>query len=296
MIHRSNCPVCSSDDIYAVLVAEDFTVSHEKFSIWQCGNCSLRFTQDVPDENDIAPYYQSSEYISHSDTRKGLINQVYHRVRQQTLKQKRNWIRQYTKLDKGSLLDVGCGTGAFLNIMQQGGWQVTGLEPDEGAREIARKEYQLNVNDISEFYQLPENSFDAITLWHVLEHVHELQPYVEQLSKMLKKDGVLFIAVPNYTSLDAGLYQNDWAAYDVPRHLYHFSPKAMTTLINGHHLRLQKMKALTYDPFYISLLSEKYKHGHIRWFNGIIAGAKSFLKTSSDSSKSSSILYIIRPE
>jgi SAM-dependent methyltransferase len=233
-VHYTSCPVCRSRDINPLLTVTDYTVSNEEYIIWQCGSCTLRFTQDVPSEATIGPYYKSPDYISHTNTSKGLINKLYQTVRKYTLKQKSKFIAAQTGIIGGKLLDVGCGTGAFLDAMKKEGWEVLGLEPDSEARELARKLYRLTVFESSQLDQLPASGFDAITLWHVLEHVHDLHAYIDQLKNLLKPTGKLFIAVPNYRSLDAQVYRRDWAAYDVPRHLYHFTPRAMEALMKSH--------------------------------------------------------------
>lgn len=225
MIEYELCPNCGNKNIFLVLSAKDYTVSGEQFEIWECRNCTQRFTQNIPGSQEIGKYYQSENYISHSDTSKGLINNLYHKVRKRTLLQKRKLIENTTGKKAGSILDVGCGTGAFLHGMKNAKWNITGLEPDETARAKALELYGLHLEKTDEFYRLPAQTFDAITMWHVLEHVHELHSYIEQLKKLLKPGGKLVIAVPNYTSYDAGVYKEFWAAYDVPRHLYHFSPK-----------------------------------------------------------------------
>ncbi len=272
---------------------KDYTVSGESFIIIECNSCSLRFTQDVPDAASIAPYYKSEEYISHSNTSKGLINWLYQSVRKRTLRKKRELVQRLTGMEKGHLLDVGSGTGSFVSEMTKHGWQVTGLEPDEGARGIAKKLYNAGLKDITEFYHLSANSFDAITLWHVLEHVHELSAYVEQLKKLLKENGKLFIAVPNYTSKDAAIYKEYWAAYDVPRHLYHFSPRSMQALMEKHGLKILQHKPMWYDSFYISMLSSKYKHGKTNLFASFFKGFLSNFKAMEDVKRCSSVIYIV---
>ncbi|MDP9230447.1 MAG: class I SAM-dependent methyltransferase, partial [Bacteroidota bacterium] len=191
------------------------------------------------------------------------------------------------------VLDVGCGTGAFVNEMKEHGWQVTGLEPDTDARKIAMEFYKLQLDDAILFYKLPSQSFDVITLWHVLEHVHELHTYVEQLKNLLKEKGRLFIAIPNYTSKDAAIYQEYWAAYDVPRHLYHFSPQAMKKLVENHGLKICDYRLMWYDSFYISLLSSKYKRGKPNWIGAFFNGLLSNFKAMDDNKKCSSVIYII---
>jgi len=294
MIQYKVCPVCQSDAIAPMLEAVDHTVSHKSFPVWNCASCTAAFTQDVPDQQEIGAYYASDDYISHSDTSKGFINGLYHRVRRRTLASKRNLVASQTKLEKGKLLDVGCGTGAFLHTMKQAGWEITGLEPDPTARERAAELYKLHPLSTDQLYQLPAGSFNAITLWHVLEHVHDLQGYVEQLAKLLAPGGRLFIAVPNYTSHDAAFYKELWAAYDVPRHLYHFSPKSMEQLLSAHQLQLVTCKPMWFDSFYVSLLSEKYRNGKGNIIRAGWVGFVSNLKALGNVRKCSSVIYVSR--
>jgi 2-polyprenyl-3-methyl-5-hydroxy-6-metoxy-1,4-benzoquinol methylase len=294
MIRYQRCPVCDSTGIQKILTAKDHTVSGEQYEIWQCGNCSLRFTQDIPEQDAIGKYYQSEEYISHSETNKGIINWLYLRVRKYTLSVKRKFIEAETGLKKGSLLDVGAGTGAFLHHMKNAGWTVEGVEPDVQAINRAASQYQLTLKSSSELFNLNPNSFDAITLWHVLEHVHDLRGYIEQLKKLLKPGGKLFIAVPNYTSFDASVYSSFWAAYDVPRHLYHFSPAALHVLVEMHGLTVKKFHPMWFDSFYVSLLSEKYKTGKSNLLKGFFTGLRSNIKARANKRRASSLVYVVR--
>jgi SAM-dependent methyltransferase len=293
VIHYLQCPVCKSTAIRNVLSVKDHTVSGQAFSIAECGNCTLRFTQDVPSAASIAPYYKSEDYISHSNTSKGFVNRLYKFVRTRTMIRKRKLVERHTGLKKGRLLDVGSGVGTFVNEMKRNGWQVTGLEPDRDARSAASQLYQLELGDTAELYSLGPASFDAITLWHVLEHVHDLSGYVLQLKKVLDQNGKLFIAVPNYTSADARSYGKYWAAYDVPRHLYHFSPVSMKTLMEKHGLKLLQCKPMWYDSFYVSLLSSKYRNGKINWIGALLNGLRSNLAAMRDTKKCSSVIYIV---
>jgi 2-polyprenyl-3-methyl-5-hydroxy-6-metoxy-1,4-benzoquinol methylase len=293
LIHYEACPSCDNADIKAALTARDHTVSQKTFSIWECGNCTLRFTQDVPDAASIGPYYKSEDYISHTNTRKGLVNNLYHTVRKLTLSDKRRLLSSATRLKQGKMLDIGAGTGAFAAHMAENGWEVTGLEPDEEARKVALAQNNARLQPMSDFYSLAPDSYDAITLWHVLEHVHDLHVYVGQLARLLKKEGRIFIAVPNYTSHDAAVYQGAWAAYDVPRHLYHFSPDAMEELLSKHGLQLQVTKPMWYDSFYISMLSEKYRNGKGNTVKAFFTGLVSNLKAFVDKSRCSSLTYVI---
>lgn len=292
VIHYNSCPVCFSQQIHPVAEIRDYSVSGEVFSVWECSDCRLRFTQDVPDANDIVPYYRSEAYISHTDTSAGFINRLYHRVRRITLRQKRRLIQRQTGRRTGRLLDIGAGTGAFAHEMQQAGWAVTGLEPHEGARTLALKNYSLHLRPSMEIYQLPPAGFDAITLWHVLEHVHDLQGYVERFARLLAPGGKLFLALPNYLSYDAEKYGSAWAAYDVPRHLYHFSPLSVEKLLGTHGLRVEGSRAMWFDPFYISMLSENYKHGRAGHISAFFSGLRSDISAAASVKKASSIIYI----
>ncbi|WP_235938454.1 class I SAM-dependent methyltransferase [Chitinophaga solisilvae] len=291
MIYYNSCPLCGSSQLHEALTAKDYTVSKETFSIIHCGGCSGRFTQHVPDSENIGRYYQSQEYISHSETKEGLINRLYHSVRKITLRSKQNWVRNGSGIKTGSLLDIGCGTGAFLHYMQTSGWTVTGLEPDENARHNAKTLYGLEPLPIEQLFTLPAGQYDAITMWHVLEHVHELHRYLDHIRTLLKPGGTLLIAVPNYTSPDAEHYGQYWAAYDVPRHLYHFSPSSMEKLLSSHHIRLVKKHPMVFDGFYVSLLSEKYKTGKSRLLQGFFNGFHSYRKGLKDVDRCSSIVY-----
>ncbi len=296
VLHREQCPVCQSTNIYPLFIAEDHTVSHESFPIWECGQCQLRFTQDIPDESHIGPYYQSEEYISHSNTSQGLINQLYQRIRKITLTRKRKQVVKLSKRDRGSLLDIGCGTGDFAGTMQEAGWKVYGLEPDAHARRMASERHRLEVSEPDSLFALEPEQFDVITMWHVLEHVHRLHAYLDQMRKLLKPGGTLLIAVPNYQSSDAAHYGEKWAAYDVPRHLYHFSPSTMAQLVGQHEFHVERHLRMPFDTFYVSLPSEKYLHVKPRLFAAAWQGWRSFLEGLAQPQRGSSILYVIRPE
>jgi len=297
IIHRTSCPCCSSISISKMLTCKDYTVSKEIFDIWECAACSIRFTQDVPDQDSIGPYYKSDTYISHSDTKKGLVNKVYKIARNYTLNWKMKLLKskQVNGLQKGTLLDIGTGTGAFLNKAAQSGWSVTGLEPDEGARKICQDKYNLQAQTPEKLFDLPSEKFDVVTMWHVLEHVHQLQEYMDQIKRVLKKDGVALIALPNYTSQDAQQYKEHWAAYDVPRHLYHFSPEAVNKLTEQHGLKLVDKVPMWLDAFYIAMLSEEYKNGHGNLVAAVLKGLQSDINAYRNKSTCSSLVYIIRP-
>jgi len=292
-IHYTLCPVCGSAGISEVFKVKDNTVSQEYFEIYHCRNCQVRFTQNPPSETSISAYYKSEEYISHTDTSKGLINRLYRFVRNFSLNQKKKLVEKETGLKNGSLLDVGSGTGHFASAMKKADWKVTGLEPDEGARDVASKEHSIELLPSGELFNLSEKRFNAITLWHVLEHVHDVKKYMQTFKKLLADTGRLFIAVPNYKSYDAEKYKEYWAAYDVPRHLYHFTPQTMQWLMKECGLTIVDVKPMWFDSFYVSLLSSKYKNGNTKWVGAFWTGLISNFKAMSDAKKCSSVIYII---
>jgi 2-polyprenyl-3-methyl-5-hydroxy-6-metoxy-1,4-benzoquinol methylase len=273
------------------MVVEDYSVSHESFAIVQCTNCHFLLTNPRPDAQSIGRYYESQDYVSHSDTNQGLINQVYQVARSFTVRQKVALVGKQAPR-KGRLLDYGCGTGYFLAACQKAGWQVAGLEPNDTARKLAEQNtgQPINPGDLSQFETA---SFDAITLWHVLEHVHDLNGTLKQLTRLLKPDGVLVIAVPNAESPDAQYYREQWAAFDVPRHLYHFTAPTITRLLRKHHLQLRQTLPMKLDAFYVSMLSEKYRAERSGGLLAVLrSGYKSNRQAAQHGGQYSSLIYV----
>ena len=294
-IHYSSCPVCQQADLVAVFNVIDQLVSRESFTIMECRQCSCRLTQAAPDQQASSKYYQSTDYISHSNTSRGLINRIYQLVRKRTLQQKVKWVEKAIGTPGGRVLDVGSGTGAFVEALRKSGWQADGLEPDPSARKVAQAVFGIALLDIEQLFQLPSASVDAITLWHVLEHVHDLNGYMQQFHRLLKPGGSLLIALPNYTSWDAQYFGKWWAAYDVPRHLYHFSPEAVRSLSNRNGFSLGSVRPMWYDAFYIALLSHQHQQGSSRWLRSFLVGLNSNLKTMKQTDRGSSLVYVMRP-
>jgi 2-polyprenyl-3-methyl-5-hydroxy-6-metoxy-1,4-benzoquinol methylase len=277
-----------------VLDAKDHTVSQKTFPIWECSHCTLRFTQSVPNEKEIGEYYQSENYISHSNTKKGIVNQLYHRVREHSLNNKRKLIQSHLQANKSPrLLDIGCGIGAFMHHMQQHGWDVEGTEPSSDARAQAAQQFGLAVHPPEDLFDPQLGTFDILTMWHVLEHVHTLNEYMVRLRELMRPNATLFIAVPNYTSYDASVYRAHWAAYDVPRHLYHFSPASMRLFVQKHGFTLKAIQPMWFDSFYVSMLSEKYRSGGGGLIKGGMVGLLSNLKTATNKERCSSLIYVI---
>lgn len=286
------CPVCDGNSFSQFLTCTDFFVSGEKFSIKKCNSCGFKITENIQDEENIGRYYQSEEYISHSNTAKGLVNSVYHVVRKYMLGRKRRLVEKATSLKTGQILDIGTGTGFFLNEMKENGWQVTGTEKSSDARDFAKKEFNLDNLPSEELFKFKENSFGVITLWHVLEHIHMINENMETFHRLLKEKGKLIIAVPNHNSFDAKHYREFWAAYDVPRHIWHFSPRQMKRLGEKHGFKLASLHTMPFDSFYVAMLSEKYKKSKLSLFKGIFYGKISWLKSIFEPERCSSVIYV----
>lgn len=287
------CPVCKHPDFSNKLTVKDYTVSGEPFDLVECTACGFRFTQNPPSQDQIGRYYQSETYISHTDSKKGIFNIIYQLIRKQAVKSKRSLVCHFSQRKTGKLLDYGCGTGAFLLEMKSAAWEVQGMEPDPGARSRAEALTASNIMEPEKLAALDSASVDVVTMWHVLEHVHDLHETLSQVKRILNENGLLVVAVPNHMSHDASHYAENWAAYDVPRHLYHFSPASITHLMKMHGLEVREVLPMWYDAFYVSLLSEKYKTGSMRLMPAVWTGMMSNLKALFNKGVCSSQIYII---
>jgi len=274
-----------------VLKVIDHSVSKEKFELVKNTEYGFLVTTPLPDISELAKYYETEEYISHTDAKRNLFEKVYHMVREYAIKKKVALIN--AEQEKGSLLDIGCGTGDFLSAAKNNGWKVTGIEPNENARIKANSKTDNKVFDIAKLENLPVDSFDVITLWHVLEHLPNLEEQIQVFKKLLKSNGSLIIAVPNHKSFDANYYADFWAAYDVPRHLWHFSQSSIKNLFRKFQIELNKTIPMKFDSFYVSLLSEKYKTGKQNPFKAFWIGFRSNLKAK-HTSEYSSLIYVFK--
>lgn len=289
---HTNCPICTNNTFAPFITCKDYTVSQESFNIVSCNSCGFKFTNPIPEFSELPKYYKSEDYISHSNTKKGLISQLYHIVRSYTLRGKLKLVSKYVA--KGVILDYGCGTGMFLNECDKNGWKTYGMEPDAGARAIANGfalKVKENKSELTRSF--PEVRFNAITLWHVLEHVTDLNDTLKFFKERLSTEGVLIIAVPNYTSHDAKHYKEHWAAYDVPRHLYHFDLSSASQLLQSFDFELVETKAMKFDSFYVSMLSEKYKTGKINYLSAFMSGLVSNFKAK-NAANYSSVIYVFK--
>ncbi|QDO93204.1 class I SAM-dependent methyltransferase [Formosa sediminum] len=282
----------TSNSVY--LKCKDHTVSSEQFDLLHDLELDILITSPQPKIEDLGRYYESEDYISHTDAKRNVFEKLYHVVKGVALKRKLKLINSFNTSEK-TLLDVGCGTGDFLQTAKSNAWKVYGIEPDSNARNLAITKVGNSVFDSAKINELPQNSFDVITLWHVLEHLPNLNMHIANYKRLLKKDGVLIVAVPNFKSFDATYYKSVWAAFDVPRHLWHFSQTGISKLFAKHDFKVVKTLPMIFDAFYVSLLSEKYKTGKMNFIKALKVGLQSNLKAK-QSKEYSSLIYIIKNE
>ncbi|MFO0321043.1 MAG: class I SAM-dependent methyltransferase [Bacteroidota bacterium] len=292
MVEVESCVICGSNSFNLFLSCKDHMVSGEDFQILSCNKCEFKFTSPRPKDSFLGAYYKSESYVSHTNSKKGVVNKLYHVVRNFTILAKINLLSKY--VSRGTVLDYGCGTGLFLSSIKNYGWDTYGVEPDFDARRIATEAVANVFSSRDELRSAFINqTFDAITLWHVLEHLTDLTKSLSFFKASLKPDGVLIIALPNYKSYDANYYKKFWAAYDLPRHLYHFDLKTISALLNNFGFKLVKSKPMRFDSYYVSMLSEKCRTGNINFFKAFIIGLISNFVAKGDNSHSSTI-YIFK--
>lgn len=283
-----NCPSCNQSKFENALICKDHSVSGESFALVKCNHCQLLFTNPRPVSDQLDKYYESDTYISHTDKANTLINLIYKTVRSYTLRQKRKLLLKYNQ--PGTILDYGCGTGNFLKQCQQNGFNASGIEPNETARNIAADKTKLPIYTSLE--QIKSVHFETITAWHVIEHVSDLTDTISQLKNLLSNTGHLFIAVPNPNSKDSQHYKENWAAYDVPRHLYHFTKSSLHSLANSLGLKIIDIHPMKFDSYYVSLLSEKYGHNEGSFSKALANGYRSN-RSASKTGEYSSLIYVL---
>ena len=250
------------------ITVKDFSVSGESFSLLLNEEYQILKTHPQPTLDKLGSYYEFEDYISHTDGKRTLFEKMYHFIKRKAIRDKVSLINSYQPL-KGRILDIGAGTGDFLLEAKNQNWDILGIEPNDKAKGIAVGK-GIKFGDTIE--KLESNSFDVITMWHVLEHVPDVEHQVAELKRLLKPSGTIIIAVPNFKSYDAQYYKEFWAAYDVPRHLWHFSKTAIEKLFDKQNMNLEDIKPMWFDSFYVSLLSEKYKTGKMNFISGFFIG------------------------
>ncbi|MGA2822114.1 MAG: class I SAM-dependent methyltransferase [Bacteroidales bacterium] len=287
-----SCPVCGKSNFTPFLQSSDFFLTKEEYTIVICNSCGMKFINPRPEANEISKYYESPDYISHDAGKKSGLNFLYKQVRNFLIKKKYRLVKEYSKGKK--LLDIGCGTGEFIFFCKKNGFDVTGIEPGEIPRFFAQTEYKLDIHEEAYLDNLSHPEFDVITLWHVLEHVHLLHERMNKIVEIMKPDGTLIIAVPNSNSWDARYYGKFWAAYDLPRHLYHFSRGTLQILAQDHALQIDKIIPMKFDAFYISLLSEKYAKEKKNYFKAVINGIRSNKFAKKNDKNYSSLIFVLK--
>lgn len=288
------CPLCGGTHLERALTCVDHYATGEVFHLCRCSKCGFLFTQDFPVEAEIGRYYATPDYISHSDTRKGVMNSVYHWVRAYMLGRKARLVMREAHRKTGHLLDIGTGTGYFPATMKRRGWTVEAVEKNEGARRFAAEHFGLDVRPEGELQGMKAESFDVITLWHVMEHLEHLNETWELLHRLLNDKGVLVVAVPNCSSYDAQKYGAYWAAYDVPRHLWHFTPDTMQRFGARHGFILAEHYPMPFDAFYVSMLTERHLHHSCPFLRGLLTGTLAWFSSLVRKERSSSMIYVFR--
>lgn len=290
---NNKCPWCDSEKAQINLWLKDEFLTKEDFHICECLNCGLLYTTPRPPKEKIGAYYKSDEYYSHQENKKGFIPKLYEAVKKTNLKHKYHLATEGIKT--GKLLDIGCGVGDFIHTAEKKGWLCTGIEPSEDAKKIAQNRIKAEIFDSASLEQLLNQSFDVITMWHVLEHVDNLRWQMEQLQRIIKPKGKIVIAVPNYKSYDAQFYKEQWAAYDVPRHLNHFNKTTLVNIFKSKGLQLIKTEKLIWDAYYISYMSEQYKNHKLPLLKGAYRGLMSNCMARR-SGEWSSMVYVFEPQ
>lgn len=289
------CPVCDIAGGETVLVCIDHSVTGEAFDIVRCKSCGYAQTFPLPDEFTIEKYYETDDYISHSETHSGIVNKLYLLIRWLNVKAKLNLIKRLAH-SHNNLLDVGCGTGFFLAHCKKQKWNVTGIEKSTVARKKAEERINAPVYTSINNRKVAEKKFDVITLWHVFEHLFDINKSLEQLKSMLAPHGILVFALPNHRSMDAKIYGSSWAAFDVPRHLSHFSPMSVRLLTEKYGMTIKKIVPMKIDAYYISILSEQIKRGGRKDVLSFLRGTYTGLRSNISAKKTgdySSLIYII---
>ncbi len=288
------CPICKNDQLTDNMRVVDHFLSKESFHLVKCSRCGFLITNPRPAASDLPKYYQSDDYLSHSKKKKSVTSSLYNLVKNYSHGKKYQLITSFKK--QGTLLDIGSATGEFLHYFDKKKWAVTGIEPAEAPRKYSIENYGVKVFPEEKIDQLPAGQFDVITLWHVLEHVPDLNQRMEQISKLLAPDGLLVIALPNHLSWDAQHYGNYWAGYDVPRHLYHFTPDTISQLLSKFNFEIFKTEPLKFDAYYVSLLSEKYQSGKSNFIAAFRNGLKSNKSAKNGQDNYSSLIYLARKQ
>ena len=293
-MNKINCPHCDSDEVKEFLSTKDYFITRDPFFVYECDNCKVLFTYPVPENSVLySKYYKSDNYLSHNKKASDLFSRLYRAVQKINIKKKIKLLEEVNKSGEKKMLEIGAGTGDFMAACGNYGWRCFGVEPSDKARAVAIEFNKINLAPT--INEIGESGFSIITLWHVLEHIADLGETIEKLKSLLSPNGRLIIAVPNHRSFDARHYKQFWAGYDVPRHLYHFNKTSLSSIMKASGFDMIKTYPMIFDSFYVSLLSEKYKHNKliINYLYGFTIGLISNI-SSVLTGESSSIIFIFQ--
>jgi 2-polyprenyl-3-methyl-5-hydroxy-6-metoxy-1,4-benzoquinol methylase len=294
----SKCPACGAGGARFVHRSRDWLVSHDQFSILECEGCGLRRTDPAPTEAEIGRYYDAEDYVGVTGSRRGAVNRVYHVVRWGTVRWRVRIAAAAAGVRRGRVVDVGCGTAEFVAEMAKRGWNACGVEPHPRARKLAAACVERfphpSVLDVPAFRALTTERFEVATMWHVIEHVHDVNDVVARVGRLLAPAGALVVACPNWRAFDAEYYGADWYGYDPPRHLWHFHPDAMRRLLAGHGFHVETMRTLPLDPYYLALLGERYAPRGMPLLHPLAIAFRSMAEGLRDVTRSSTVVYVAR--
>ncbi|MDM8004167.1 MAG: class I SAM-dependent methyltransferase [Bacteroidota bacterium] len=293
MVEGYVCLACGAADCVELYHAKDHLVSGKEFTVRKCNACGMGWTVDPPSESNAGAYYLSEEYISHTDRKQSVSDHLYHLARSFMLGRKKRLVSRVTGKNSGVLVDIGSGTGYFPAYMKKSGWQATGIEISEAARKYSSERFGLKAISPDDVKKLPTASADCITLWHVLEHLYRPDEWLGEISRVLKGDGRCIVALPNFSSTDAGWFGNRWAALDVPRHLWHFSPESLRIFAERNGFECERIFPLPLDLFYISILSFRNQRSSLALIKGLLTGCLLAVRSGFRKEKSSSLVYVL---
>ena len=288
------CPLCGASGQIPYANCTDFTVSKESYTLLRCPECGVVYTLDPPSEDEMTRYDKLNLKLKLGDKPKGLTQKLYYRVRAYMLGWKARMVEKLAYRTRGSLLNYGAKTGFFSHKMERRGWKVTSVERYHEERLFSLEMFHHRMIDVPEMDSLHAGTFDVITMWHVFEHTHHPNELLSRFYELLRPGGILVMACPNIRSTDAMHYGPYWAAYDVPRHLWHFDPNSINILAHRHGFTLMHHEKMPFDSFYISVLSEKHMRHKLAFIRGILYGLHSWRISLTRRSRSSSIVYVFR--
>lgn len=287
------CPACRATKTTDLFRAKDHLVSGREFLIRKCTECGMGWTADPPPEEEAGGYYASAGYISHTDSKQSLADRLYHIAREFMLKRKGKLVNSAVGKNEGIIIDIGSGTGYFAAFMHRRGWQVTGVEISDQARNYSVERFGINAIGPQQVRDIPSAYADCITFWHVLEHLYDPAGWLGEARRIMKNEGRCIVALPNFASADAEWFGERWAALDVPRHLWHFTPDSFRRFAEKEGFACDRISALPLDLFYISSLSYRNTGNRLPLARGVLTGFIIALRSLSRRESASSLVYVL---